>query len=248
MTLKERIDAGKKGNYTGLCNGLGGINDDIYNIQRGYFTLIGGQSGSAKTTLVDFILLNALDDADKKGIELNVFYYSYEINKDTKKLNWLSVHIYRKYGVSIPAPTIASLGGLKMTKEEQDLVEAEIDYIEKLFTRIHFRFDPTNVTGIYHELVEFAAKNGKFHKEKYTVNGEDKERITGYTAKNPDAYNLIIIDHIALAKKERNYTLKENIDKLSEYFIWLNKELFVYLCFKQLEAYENNIQNSKQEQ
>ena len=222
MTLKERIKAGQDGKYTGLSNGLGGINSHIYNVQRGYFTLIGGQSGSAKTALLDFILMNALEDAAKHNIKLDIFYYSYEINKDTKKLNWLSIHIYKKYQVEIGAPKIAGLGGLTMTEAEQALVDAEVDYIEELFEKINFRFDPTNPTGIYHELVEHAAKNGTFIKEYYTNElGEKKPRITGYTPTDPESYTIAAIDHIALAKKEKNYDLKQNIDKLSEYFIFI---------------------------
>lgn len=222
MSLRNRIAEGLSGKYKGLKNGLNRINKYIYGVQRKTITLIGGLSGAAKTTLVDFILLRAIEDADSQGIPITIFYYSYEIDRETKKNNWLSYHIYNKYEVSIPPEVIGGLGDHEMTIEEQELVDKEVDYIESLFDRIKFRFDPTNPTGIYKEFYRHAEANGKFTSEDYLdEHGVTKKRITGYIANNPDEYVIGVIDHFALAKLERDFTLKQNIDKLSEYQVWL---------------------------
>lgn len=222
MSLRNRIAEGLSGKYKGLKNGLTRINKFIYGVQRKTITLIGGLSGAAKTTLVDFVLLKAIEDADAQGIPITIYYYSYEIDRETKKNNWLSYHIFNKYGVSIPPEVIGGLGDHEMTIEEQELADAEIDYIESLFDRIHFRFDPTNPTGIYKEFYRHAEANGTFTSEEYLdENNEKKKRITGYIPNNPDEYVIGVIDHLALAKLERQFTLKQNIDKLSEYFVWL---------------------------
>jgi len=89
MNLEERIQAGINGKFQGLSNGFKRINKEIHGIQRGVYTLLGGLSGTYKTTLADFMLLNALSDAEAQGIEINVFYYSYEIDELSKKCNWL---------------------------------------------------------------------------------------------------------------------------------------------------------------
>ena len=73
MTFEERIQAGLAGKYQGLNNGLGRINKYIFGVQRACYTLLGGLSGSAKTTLVDFIIINALEDALAKNIPINIF-------------------------------------------------------------------------------------------------------------------------------------------------------------------------------
>ena len=72
--LKERIYAGLTGDYEGLSNGLDRINDYIFKTQRACYYLIGGLSGSAKTTFLDFWILNAIEDADTKGIPINIIY------------------------------------------------------------------------------------------------------------------------------------------------------------------------------
>jgi len=63
-------------------------------------------SGSAKTTFLDFWILNAIEDADTKGIPINIIYYSWEIDEMSKKANWLSILIYKKYNIVIPPERI----------------------------------------------------------------------------------------------------------------------------------------------
>lgn len=236
-SLKERIQAGRDGKYKGLDNGLGDINKYIYDIQRGTYYLVGALSGAGKTTLVDYMLLTALEDAKKKGQHVEVFYYSFEIKEEIKKLNWLSVHIFKKYGIIISPQAIGGLGEEILSDAQKDLVDSEIDYVEELFNSIHFRFEPTNPTGIFHELMEFAGNNGKFIKERYESEDGTKERIVSYTPTEEDSYVLVALDHQSLAKRERNYSLKENIDKLSEYFVYLrnicNYSFFMVSQFNQ---------------
>jgi replicative DNA helicase len=222
MSLRDRIKDGVSGLYVGLDNGLNRINKYIYGVQRKTIYLYGGLSGAAKTTLVDFKVLKAIANAKELGQSIAVFYYSYEIDELTKKMNWLSTHIYNKYGVAIAPEKIAGLGEHELTIKEQELVDAEIEYIEELFKSIKFRFDPTNPTGIRNELIEYAKENGEFIFESYLdENKVKKQRIVSYKPKNPEEYVIVVMDHLALMKRERDFTLKDNIDKMSEYQVWI---------------------------
>ena len=220
MSFQKRIEAGKEGKFKGLANGFDRMNKYVYGVQRAYYSLYGGLSGAAKTTLVDFKLLNAIRDADRQKIPLDLFYYSFEIDETTKKCNWLSNQIYTKHGKVIPPETIAGLGENRLTVEESLLVEKETPYIEALFKRIKFRFEVNNPVGIRKELMEFALTNGEFLYEEYIHNGETKKKIVSYKPYKEDHYVLIAIDHIALSQVINGLTLKENIDMLSGIFIW----------------------------
>ena len=136
MDLRQRIAAGIEGKYKGLNNGFERINNYLFGIQRGCYTLLGGLSGSYKSTIADFMLLNAIQDAEAKGLELNVFYYSFEIDELTKKCNWLSNIIYNKYNIVIAPEVIKGFGDNKLTADEQVLVNSEIDYVDGLFSKI----------------------------------------------------------------------------------------------------------------
>lgn len=222
MTLQERINAGLSGNYKGLNNGFNRLNNYIFGIQKSTYTLIGGLSGTFKTTLCDFMILNAIADADEKGIELDVFYYSFEIDKLSKQCNWLSYVIYQKYDRIISPEKIKGLGDNRLTEEELNLVNSEIPYIEKLFERIKFRFKAFHPTGIYNELWKHCSEDGEFNYINYQDSeGETKQKIDSFKPNNPKKMYLVILDHLLLLKKERGFDDKQTIDKYSAYCLEL---------------------------
>lgn len=231
MELKERIEKGLAGSFAGLDNGFDKLNRYIFGTQRGCYYLLGGLSGTFKTTLVDYILLNNIRDAEKKGIELNIFYYSFEIDELSKKCNWLSSIAYQKYGVVISPQKIKGLGNNRMNPDELKIIESEIPYVEDLFSKIKFRFSSLNPTGIFKELRSFAMERGKIISEEYEdANGKLQEKVVGYTPYNPDAYNLVVLDHLFLIHKERGFQTKEVLDKYSEYCVYL-RNIFGYTFF-----------------
>jgi replicative DNA helicase len=221
MSLKQRIQEGLEGKYTGLSNGFSDINKYIFGVQRKCYTLIGGASGSYKTTILDFIILNALIDAEKQGIPIDIFYYSFEIDEITKKCNWTSQLVYMTYGKIIPPEKIKGLGSNRLTDEELAIVNTVIPDVERLFDKIRFTFEPINPTGIYNEIFRHCKEQGEFIYGDYTdENGVNQKKIQGFKPKD-DRYVLIAIDHLYLCKKERNFNTKDNMDKMSEYLVLL---------------------------
>lgn len=221
MNLEQRIQAGLDGDYQGLNNGFSRINNYIFGIQKSTYYLIGGQSGTFKTTLVDYMVLNALQYAEANNIPIEIFYYSFEIDKLTKQCNWLSSLIYQKYGRAISPEVIKGLGSFRLNLEEQEIVKSEIPEMERLFDKIFFRFTPDNPTGIYNTLRDHAVTNGVIEYEDYIYQGEIKKKIKKYKPNTPGIYRLIVMDHLYLLKKERGYQTKEVMDKMSEYAVGL---------------------------
>lgn len=226
MDFKERIERGLNGDYKGLKNGFDRLNKYIFGVQRGCMTLIGGMSGSAKTTLADYILFNALEDAEAKGITFNVFYYSFEVDELTKKANWLSILIYNKYDRVIIPEKIKGLGDYRLDAEEQEIVNSEQSEVDRIFSKIHWIWESTNPTGVYKELWNFMAARGKFEEEEYLDdNNKPAKRIVKFISNDPNEYNGVFLDHYALMRLQRRegklLNIKENIDLMSDYFITL---------------------------
>lgn len=77
------------------------------------------------------------------------------------------------------------------------------------------------------------SSRGKFIKEPYLdEEKKEQERIIGFELNNPKEYNIVAIDHLYLAKLERGFTLKQNIDKISEFAVLcrnLFKMTFIFL-------------------
>ena len=226
MNIKERIAAGLAGKYKGLDIKLPGISKYIFGIQRSTYYLVGGISGSGKTTLVDFMLLSAIDDAIKQNIPIHVIYYSFEIDKLTKDCNWLSNIAFNKFNVIISPEKIKGLGDNRLTSEEQGLIDKCIPILDNLKKYIHFEYQPTNPTGINHQIFDHCESIGKIHYEDYIDNSNiKKKKIVGYTPNNPDQYILVVTDNLENLKTENNMNNKENIDKFSEYMV-LSRNLF----------------------
>lgn len=218
--FEQRIKQGLNGEYTGLANGFNRLNKYIYNTQRGCYTLLGGLSGSSKTTLCDFIILNGIQDAKAKGIPINVTYYSWEIDEMSKRANWLSILIYNKYDRVISPQLIKGMGDLRMNKEEQEIVYSMLPELEVIFSQIKWHWTPQNPTGLYHEWWSTMSKKGTFKTEPYIdENGDKKDRIINWTPFNKEEYNIVVLDHASLLKFERGFTLKQNMDKMSEYIV-----------------------------
>jgi hypothetical protein len=224
-TLQERVQEGIEGKYEGLSNGLPGASKYIFGTQRSCYTLLGGESGSYKTTLLDYILDNSLNSAEAQGIEIDIFYYSFEIDKLTKQCNWLSREVFLVYGVVIPSEKIKGFGKNRLNHDEQIMVNALIPAVEAKMDKINFVYDGVNPTGCYKDLIKYFKTQGTILYEEYEYEKDGvmkkSERMTGFIPKDPNKYYLLALDHVALMPLERGFNLKQNIDKLSQYMIIL---------------------------
>ena len=101
---------------------------------------------------------------------------------------------------------------------ETDKYKKVLEFFEK-----HIIFSSTsNPTGIYKECKDYAEKHGKtFTNEKEIIDeiGFPKKIkiFEKYQADDPNEYKLIYIDHIGLIDTEKGMSLKQSMDKLSEY-------------------------------
>ena len=88
--------------------------------------------------------------------------------------------------------------------------------------KIDFIEQNDNPTGIYKYLLNYARQHGTFLEEAYnTLDDKGKQvvrqRVYGYTEKNPNLYTIVITDHVRKPRAERGFSMKQNIDKLLEY-------------------------------
>lgn len=198
MQFRDRIQQGLDGKFDGLKNGFDRINNYIYGIQRSCYTLIGGLSGSSKTTLCDFIVLNGIQDAIAKGIPINITYYSWEIDEMSKRANWLSIIIYNKYNIVISPQLIKGMGGLRLSAEQLEIVEAELPELNFIFDKIVWHWTPLNPTGLYNEWWKTMSPKGTFITEPYVdEDGNSKDKIISWTPINKEEYNVVVVDHIS---------------------------------------------------
>ena len=209
--LKKEVDAGLAGKNDGIPMGFDRLNKHI-GIRRGMYFLIGGNTGSGKTSFIDdAFVLNPFDwyitQKDPK-IKLRVIYRSMERPKTYKFAKWVSRKIFLDHGVIIPVNKLLGWTD-KMTKDEHDLFLIYEDYMNSISDVITIIDGPENPVGIAKELKAHAEQNGEI------IQVDKYNKI--YVPNDPTEVTIVVIDHIGLLKLTKDQpTKKEAVDKMSD--------------------------------
>lgn len=224
-SFDENFLRGRAGKNLGIPMGFRRLSKYV-GLRRGVYYLIGGYTGSGKTSLLDdaFVLNPCkwfLENKNQTEIDLKILYFSMERKKDLKIAKWISRFIFLEHAKIVPIDQI--LGWQEIPSDEiAQLVEMEKLKVSELLEEVIDLYEePINPTGVYKKVQEFAEEMGG---EEIEVVIKDKKgtRVKKiWKPKNPNQIVLVITDHIGLAKTERHEGRllddKGVIDKYSEY-------------------------------
>ena len=161
----------------------------------------------------------------KEQIDFKILYFPLEETRERIMQRFMSWLLFKK-----------SHGSLRISPRElrsttQALDESIIDRLRQFDMQdilqyfeehVIFPTEAPNPTGIYKYCKQYAEDHGTVHKRTVRIKDElgqlqDVEVFDSYEQDNPNEYRMIIIDTINLIDTERGMTLKQSIDKLSEY-------------------------------
>jgi replicative DNA helicase len=211
--LNAEVNKGLAGKNKGIPMGFDRLTNYV-GIRKGMYYLIGGNTGSGKTSFIDdAFVLNPVDWALSKegqasGIKVKVWYRSMERSRAYKMAKWMSRKIFIDQGILIP---VGKLLGWKevMTKDEHDLYLHYKDYMNELCEIVTLIDGPENPVGIAKELKAYALQKGKIEQM------DEYNKI--YVPDDPNEITLDVIDHIGLLKTtSAQPTKKDAIDKMSD--------------------------------
>jgi len=209
--LKREVQAGIDGRNSGIPMGFNRLNRYI-GIRKSMYTLIGGLTGSGKTSFVDdAYVLNPFDwyiSQKSPKIKLRIIYRSMERSKTYKLAKWVSRKIFLDQGIIVPVPKLLGWTD-KMTKDEHDLFLMYEDYMGNMNETITIIDGPENAVGIAKELKAHALENGVIEQ----VDQYNKV----YVPNNENEITIVVIDHIGLLKTTQAQPNKKSaIDKMSD--------------------------------
>lgn len=209
--LKNEVDRGLSGKNDGIPMGFNRLNKHM-GIRKGMYFLIGGNTGSGKTSFIDdAFVLNPFDwyisHKDPK-IKLRIIYRSMERSRTYKLAKWISRKIFLDQGMIIPVPKLLGWTD-KMNSNEHDMFLMYEDYINQMTDVITIIDGPENPVGIAKELKAHAEANGEIVQlDKYNKM---------YVPNDENEVTIVVIDHIGLLKTTKDQpTKKEAIDKMSD--------------------------------
>ena len=161
----------------------------------------------------------------KADVDIKILYFPLEETPERimqRFISWL-LYDFSKGRIRISPRDLRSTTSA-VSQEILDVINTdEIQDILKYFEEhVIFPEEAANPTGIYKYCKSYAKTHGKIYtktkmfKDEFGVEYE-KEVFDRYEQDNPNEYRLIIIDTINLIDTERGMTLKQSMDKLSEY-------------------------------
>jgi len=210
--LRDEVNKGREGRNGGIPMGFNRLNHYI-GIRRSMYYLIGGLTGSGKTSFVDdAFILNPVDwyisQKGKSNIKLKIIYRSMERSRTYKMAKWVSRKIFLDHGISIPVAKLLGWND-KMNDEEYALFNSYESYIKEIESIVTIIDGPENPVGIAKDIKEYALANGHIEQiDKYNKK---------YIPDDENSITLIVLDHIGLLKSIKDFpTKKALIDKMSD--------------------------------
>lgn len=229
----ENIKRGREGLNEGIPMGFNRLSYHLPNIQKSRYDLIVGESGSGKSAFLDTAYVyNPIDwyikNKEETNIKLKIFYYSFEINKERLLTKQIARKVFVDTGQILNVNYILSQGKNRISDEHFKLIYNCQDYFYKAEEYLEIKdvggAQSYNPTGVRNDLLKWAEANGKF-------NQLPNNRVE-YIENNPNLYTIVALDHMAIQPKERGFNTKENMDKMSEYTVFLRNQCkfsFAYL-------------------
>jgi len=226
--LRKEILKGMAGGNKGIPMGFNRLNRYI-GIRKTMYYLIGGLTGSGKTSFIDdAFILNPVDwyleNKDKTPIKLKIVYRSMERSRTYKLAKWVARKIFLDTAVEIGVSKL--LGWTDdLTEEELVLFDKYKSYMDEMESIVEIIDGAENPIGVANDIKEYALKNGKIVKTPVVDNSGklvfnssgNKIYHSEYVPNDPNLITIIVIDHIGLLKLAKGYnTKKAVIDKMSD--------------------------------
>ena len=211
--LAKEVELGLSDKNNGIPMGFDRLNRYI-GIRKSIYTLVGGLTGSGKTSFIDdAYVLNPFDwfisPENKSNVKLKIVYRSMERNSTYKFAKWISRKIFLDYGLIIPVNKLLGWQKEKLTKDQHDLFLTYKDYMGEMKECITIIDGPENPVGIAKELKAHALDNGRIEQL------DEYNKI--YIPNHENEITLVVIDHIGLLKTTTAQpTKKDAIDKMSD--------------------------------
>lgn len=250
--IRNNISRIKSGGIISIPSRFRRFRKDYVGIIKGTYTLITAATKAGKSQITNYLylftpILYAYHNRDKCRVK--IFYYPFE-EKDTDiTMRFMSFLLYElSNGAYEYSPSqLSSIDNTPLPEEVLDILESP-EYKNILdFYVDHVVFSDTkNPTGIYKEMVEYASNNGTIHYETYiNKEGSEERKFSHYVPDDEDEYRIVIVDHVSLLSTERDWNLKQTIDKLSEYFVILRNKYGFNPVVVQQQAFNENADNYK---
>ena len=224
--IKERRDNVLEGKFNCIPSPFIRFRNDFPGVEHAcYYTVTSAtKMGKSQFTSYTFIynsLFFAYEHKDK--IRIKVFMFPLEETPERIFQRFISHLLFVKYKVRIAPKDLRST--LTAVPEEvlKYISREEFQDMLDFFEESVMFFDTANPTGVYKACRDYAEQHGTtytrpFKKKDEFGNERTYQAFDYYVPDDKDEYRIVILDTINLIETERSLSIKQSIDKMSEYF------------------------------
>lgn len=247
--LQERRNKLLEGGINSIPSPFKRFSSEFIGIEQGKYYCVTGATKSAKTQLTSYLflytaLLYAYEHPDQ--IRLKVFYYPLEETPEDIMQRFASFLLckFSNYNTRISPTDLQSSKNTPVSQEILDkLGDGEYSNLLDFFEKCVVFSSTRNATGMYKEVRKYVEENGTTYTKKVKIKDDfggtkEIEAFDYYIPNDPDEYVLVIYDHLSLTQPENGLTLKQSMDKVSEYFVILRNRYKVSPVLVQQQSFE----------
>lgn len=230
--LEERRERVLRGDINCIPSPFRGFRNDFPGIEQGKYYCVSGASKSGKSQITSYLFLYTpilYAYYHPEQVRIQIFYFPLEETPEKITIRFMChlLYILSDKKIRISPMKLQSVSKENMVDKEILDVLNSLEYRSILdFYEDHVHFiTERNPTGCWKTINRYAQEAGTVHRKKVVIENketgirQEKEVFDFYEPKDPDEYVEVIWDHQSLTELERGMTLKECIDKLSEYFM-----------------------------
>lgn len=210
---------------------------ELPGIRRKFYYLISGATKSSKTQITNYLfIINSIfyyiKNPDK--IKPTIHLFPLEETEDDITLRFYAYVLYyiSKGKYCLSPEELESIDERSILPEEvlELMNSEEFNTIVQVFDECVTFHAERNPTGIYKVMKSYMENHGQVvtkeeeivYKNSLGTTIKDKvTKIIDYIPNNSKEYVIFIVDHVGLLQQERGMSLKETIEKLSEYCVVL---------------------------
>ena len=261
--LEDRRQRVLRGDINCIPSPFKNFQQDFPGIEQGKMYLVSGAAKSGKSQLTSFLFLyNSVLYAynHPEQVRLKIFYFPLEETPEKITIRFMCYLLYvlsdKEHKIRVSPMKLQSVSKGYMVEPEILELLNSIEYRSILdFYEDHVFFcQERNPTGYWKVVNKYAHDHGTIHKKKIIMENKEigipieKEVFDYYEPNDPDEYVITIYDHVSLCEQERGLTLKQCIDKLTEYaMVFRNHYNYIPVLIQQqnmdtisLDAFKSN--------
>lgn len=199
------------------------------------YIVLTASTKAGKSQLSSFLLYNVLDYAfnHPDQCSIHIIYFNLEESQMRIKQRYISYLLYKLDGHRLsPRDLRSTSADYPLPDDILDLLDTQkykerLDFFDQC---VQFETEDTNPTGILRTCEEYAKKVGDYKTIKKKSRGSDREVevFQSYTPHDKKHYKFVLLDHIGLVDLERGMSLKQSMDKVSEYAVKYLRNRYKY--------------------